>query len=277
MKFKIVGDSCTDLPREDLEKPYMESVPLTITIGEYEVVDDDTFEQSDFLKRVAQYSGCPKSACPSPEVYMKCFEDAEEIYVVVLSAKLSGSYNSAQLAKELYQQEHPKVRIHVFDSKSAAAGQYLLAKKIEEYALAGMEFEEVVERVTEFREEMSTLFVLESLDTLRKNGRLTGLKSVVASALNIKPYMHGEDGMIAQLGQARGMKKAINCMIAHIGTVGGNLSEKTAVISHCNCFGRAKEVEQELQERYQFQKTIILPTRGISSLYANDGGIIVSF
>lgn len=277
MKFKIIGDSCTDFIPEDLEKEYIVSVPLTIDVGNYEIVDDENFDQADFLKRVAAYQGCPKSACPSPETYMESFEGAEHVYVVTLSAQLSGSYNSAQLAKRMYQEEHPDTKIHVFDSKSASSGQLLLAHLIEEYALVGMEFETLVEKVTAFREKMQTTFVLESLETLRKNGRLTGVKALVASALNIKPYMKAVNGSIAQAGQARGIKKALGKMVAFVGEVGENLTGKTVIIANCNCRERAKQVEKELMERYHFKESMVIDTRGISSLYANDGGVIVSF
>lgn len=277
MKFKIIGDSCTDFIPEDLEKEYIVSVSLTIDVGNYEIVDDENFDQADFLKRVAAYQGCPKSACPSPETYMESFEGAEHVYVVTLSAQLSGSYNSAQLAKRMYQEEHPDTKIHVFDSKSASSGQLLLAHLIEEYALAGMEFETLVEKVTAFREKMQTTFVLESLETLRKNGRLTGVKALVASALNIKPYMKAVNGSIAQAGQARGIKKALGKMVDFVGEVGENLTEKTVIIANCNCRERAKQVEKELMERYHFKESMVIDTRGISSLYANDGGVIVSF
>lgn len=277
MKFKIIGDSCTDFTPEDLKKEYIVSVPLTIDVAGYEVIDDMSFDQTDFLRRVDAFEGCPKSACPSPESYMESFAGAENVYVVTLSSQLSGSYNSAELAKRMYQEEHPETKIHVFDSKSASSGQLLLAHLIEKYALEGMEFETLVDKVIAFREEMQTLFVLESLETLRKNGRLTGVKALVVSALNIKPYMKGENGTIAQAGQARGIKKAIGKMIDFVGEVGKNLTEKTVIIANCNCYERAKEVERELLERYRFKESIIIDTKGISSLYANDGGVIISF
>ncbi|MCM1158655.1 MAG: DegV family protein [Bacteroidales bacterium] len=277
MKFKIVGDSCTDFVPEDLKKEYVVSVPLTIDVGGYEVVDDESFDQADFLRRVEACPECPKSACPSPESYMESFRDAEQIYVVTLSAKLSGSYNSAELAKRMYQEEHPEVKIHVFDSKSASCGQLLLAYLIERYALEGADFEEIVKRVTAFRDGMQTAFVLESLETLRKNGRLTGVRALVASALNIKPYMKAEDGAIAQEGQARGIKKALAKMVDYIGEVGDNFPEKTVIIAHCNCKERAREVENALMARYHFKSSRIIDTKGISSLYANDGGVIVAF
>lgn len=277
MKFKIVGDSCTDFLPEDRAKAYVVSVPLTIDVGGFQIVDDDNFDQKDFLKRVAEYEGCPKSACPSPEAYIESFQEAENVYVVTLSSELSGSYNSAELAKNMYLEEHPEVKIHVFDSRSASSGQLLLARLIEQYALADMPFEEIVEKVEAFRDDMQTTFVLESLETLRKNGRLTGVKALVVSALNIKPYMKATDGTIQQVGQARGIRKALDKMIDYVGEVGANLSDKVVVIAHCNCLDRARCVEKKLMERYAFKGSVIIDTKGISSMYANDGGVIVAF
>ncbi|MBQ9984328.1 MAG: DegV family protein [Lachnospiraceae bacterium] len=277
MKFKIVGDSCTDFLPEDRAKEYTVTVPLTIEVGDEEVIDDDSFNQKEFLKKIAEYEGCPKSACPSPEAYMESFKGAEEVYVVTISSGLSGSYNSAELAREMYLEEHPNAKIHVFDSKSASSGQLLIAHLIEQYALNGTPFEEIVDKVSAFRDDLQTTFVLESLETLRKNGRLTGVKALVASALNIKPYMKATGGTIQQIGQARGIKKALDKMIDYIGEVGTNLSDKVVVIAHCNCMERAKSVEKKLVEKYGFKDSIIIDTKGISSMYANDGGVIVSF
>ncbi len=277
MKFKIVGDSCTDFTSEDLEKDYMVSVPLTIDVDGYEIIDDETFDQHEFLKRVAEFAGCPKSACPSPEKYMQSFEGADNVYVVTLSSQLSGSYNSAELAKAMYQEEHPEINIHVFDSKSASCGQLLIAHLIEQYALEDTEFEDIVEKVTMFRDKMQTAFVLETLETLRKNGRLTGVKALVANALNIKPCMKALDGTIVQMGQARGIKKAVGKMIDFVEEMGQNLSDRTVIIANCNCYERAKEAEKELLERYHFKESLVIDTKGISSLYANDGGIIIAF
>ncbi len=277
MDFKIVGDSCTDLLPEDLQKEYMMIVPLTIDVGGYEIIDDETFDQKDFLRRVEAYAECPKSACPSPDSYMRSFEGAKEVYVITLSSQLSGSYNSAQLAKELYKEDYPEVNIHVFDSHSASSGQYLIAKLIEKCALEGMDFGDIVSTVTKFRDDMKTMFVLESLEALRKNGRLTKVKALVANALNIKPYMTAEEGVILQVGQARGIKKALSKMIDYAGEVGKDFEKKTVVISHCNNLERAKSVEKSLKEKYFFKDSVILDTKGISSLYASDGGIIVCF
>ena len=121
-----------------------------------------------FLKKVAACPECPKSACPSPERYMKAYEcDAEHIYAVTLSAELSGSYNSAILGKNLFLEEQPEKKVHVFNSKSASGGQSLIAMKIVECEEKGLSFEEVVSEVEKYIEEMNTFFCVENLETLR--------------------------------------------------------------------------------------------------------------
>jgi len=116
-------------------------------------------------------------------------------------------------------------------------------------------------------------------DTLEMAGSAVrcGVKAMVATALNIKPYMKATGGTIQQIGQARGIKKALDKMIDYIGEVGTNLTEKVVVIAHCNCLERAKSVEKKLLEKYAFKDSLIIDTKGISSMYANDGGVIVSF
>lgn len=190
MSYKITIDSCGELLNEWKEDERVESVPLTLMVGDESIIDDQTFDQKSFLKKVAECPECPKSACPSPECYMKAYEnEAEHIYAVTLSSELSGSYNSAVLGKNLYLEEHPEKKIHVFNSKSASGGESLIAMKIIECENKGLSFEEVISTVDEYIEEMSTFFVLENLETLRKNGRLSRVKALVASALKIKPVM----------------------------------------------------------------------------------------
>ena len=178
MKYKIVGDSCCDLTKEELKKEYMTSVPLVLTVGDEDVIDDSTFDQEKYLKMVDACPECSRSACPSPESYMEHFDNAENVFVVTLSAKLSGSYNSAMLAKQIYQENHPDVKIHVFDSKSAAAAQHLICEKLEELGEKNCSYEEIVEQVEHYISELRTLFVLDSLDTMRKNGRITKVKAL---------------------------------------------------------------------------------------------------
>lgn len=277
MSYKIIVDSCGELPESCKSDGHFESVPLVLDIDGYQVVDDATFDQADFLKRVAASPNCPKSSCPSPQRYMEAYTcDAENVYAVTLSAELSGSYNSAVLGKNLYLEEHPEAKVHVFNSCSASVGETLIGLKIQECEEAGMPFEEIVENVENYIAEKGTWFVLENLETLRKNGRLSTVKALVATALKIKPIMAGtEQGTIVQLGQARGMNRAIVWMVENIVEKVERSEEKILAISHCNCRDRAEIVKDALMQKMKFKDVIILDTAGVSSMYANDGGVIV--
>jgi len=278
MSYRIVVDSCGELTKEMKDSGCFVSVPLSITVGEHHIIDDETFNQADFLKKVAECPDCPKSSCPSPEKYMESYRCvADHIYAVTLSGNLSGSYNSAVLGKNLYEEEYGDKPIYVFDSRSASVGQTLIALKIAECEDAGMTFKEVVETVENYIVDQVTYFVLESLEALRKNGRLTGMKALVATALNIKPYCGATpEGTIFQAGQARGIKKALSKMVDVFVEELKNPQEKIVAISHCNCFERALSVKRMLEEKIKVKKIIVLDTNGISSTYASDGGIIVA-
>ena len=277
MSYKIIVDSCGELTEEMKRSGYYETASLSIDIDEHHIVDDETFDQKRFLALIAQSPNSPKSSCPSPETYMAGYRcEAERVYAVTLSAELSGSYNSAVLGKNLYHEEYGEKDIYVFNSRSASVGETLIALKIQECEEAGMEFEEAVRTVEGYIEGLHTYFVLETLETLRKNGRLKGIKSLMASALNIKPVMGSTpQGTICQLGQARGMKKALEKMIDEVARGVKRPEEKVLAISHCNCPERAGRVKELLLERMRPRDVIVLDTAGISSMYAADGGIIV--
>ena len=278
MSYKIIIDSCGELLDEWKKDEHFESVALTLNVGGENIIDDETFDQADFLKKVAASPECPKSACPSPERYMKAFDcDADHIYAVTLSAELSGSYNSAVLGRNLLEEEKPGRKIHIFNSKSASIGQTLIGMKIQECEEAGYSFEKVIETVDEYIAGQHTFFVLDNLETLRKNGRLSKVKALVASALKIKPVMGSTDeGNICQLDQARGINKALVKMAGQIAEKTQNSEERVLAISHCNCHERAILLKNALQEKMPLKNIVVLDTAGVSSMYANDGGVIVA-
>ncbi|MCR5791564.1 MAG: DegV family protein [Lachnospiraceae bacterium] len=278
MSYLVIGDSCTDLTKEQKAAGEIRLVPLTLDVNDEVFIDDETFSQEKFLAAMKESPVCPKSACPSPGAYMKHFDESDEIYVITLSARLSGSYNSAELAKEMYVEEHGEKDIFVIDSRSASVGQTLIAMKIQELKEAGKSFDEVCNEVLQYRNDLQTKFVLESLDNLRKNGRLTNLQAILANALNIKPVMKGTyEGEIDKVDQARGIKKALLRMVDLIVQDAEHPEDRILGISHCNNLERAHFVKEELAKRIQFKDTIIVDTAGVSSLYANDGGIIVCY
>lgn len=280
MSYKIVVDSCCELP-EDLKKDSrFEIVPLGLEVGDWHIPDDENFDQAEFLKRVAECPSCPRSSCPSPEKYQNSYEgEAEHVYVVTLSANLSGSHNSAVLGKNLYEEKHGKnaKKICVIDSCSASCGETQIAMKAMELEEKKLPYEEIVKKLEAFRDEMNTFFVLNNLETLRKNGRLSGVKALVASTLNIKPVMGStEEGTIIQLGQAVGLKKALNKMASLVAERTAHPEKKCLWITHCNNLSKAEYVRDMILKKAAFAEARILDTAGISSMYANDGGIIIA-
>lgn len=277
MSYKIVVDSCCELPETYKNDSRFEIVPLGLEVGDYIIQDDENFNQREFLQKVAAYPLCPKSSCPSPERFREAYHDgADEIYVVTLSSHLSGSYNSAELGKSLYSEKYGEKKIHVVDSESASCGETQLVEKIVACKEAGLGFEETVKAVETFKRKMRTYFVLDNLETLRKNGRLSSVKALVATTLNIKPVMVGNLGVIEQKGQAIGINKALakmaDCIVGDV----ENPEERTLMITHCNCPERAAFMRGLMEKRASYKSVLVMDTAGVSSMYANDGGVIVT-
>lgn len=277
MSYQIILDSCGEIPAEYQSDPRFASVPLGLEVGDYVVQDDEHFNQAEFLRKVAEYPKCPKSCCPSPERYMNTIrQDADHVYIITLSSHLSGSHNSAVLGKNLYLEKYGEKQIHVVDSESASCGQTQIAMKLVELEEAGLPFEEIVTRIEAFRSNVHTYFVLDNLETLRKNGRLSGVKALVASTLNIKPIMAGNRGVIEQRGQSIGMKKALGKMADLIVAEAPDAANRVLMITHCNAPARAELVKKLVLAKAAFKDCVIMDTRGVSSMYANDGGVIAT-
>lgn len=280
MKYKIVGDSSCDTTKEMEAKCNISIAPLTFTLDGVEYVDDDTLDLDDYLCKMAESKNVPKSACPSIHEYLQLFEDGDHdcVFGVTLSSELSGSYNSAMNAKEMYLENNPDKKCHIFDSKGASSMEVLIALKVSELCEEGVEFESVVEQVEAFIEEAKVLFVLDKIDTLEKNGRMSYVKARLVKALNLKLIlMAAQDGNIDLNDKARGTKKALKKMVENMPKVGTLSADKRIAISHVNALDRAEYVKSLIEGLYEFKEIIIISTKGLSSTYANEGGIILSF
>ena len=275
MAVKIIGDSCCDFTKLEMRKDNIARVPMSIIIGGVEYKDDGLRNQEDWIKLIKEDPGYPQSACPSPDDFYQEFEEDCDNYVITLSSKLSGVYNSAMVAKDMYEEEHENARIHIFDSKSAAAGQHLIYEKIMEYVNAGDSFEEVVKKVETFRDEMFTIFVLDDLETFKKNGRLKGIKALVATAMNVKPVLVGDDGDIKQIDQSIGVEHAVNRMLYLIEKKGFDKNRKVR-ITQCASRELCVKVARVLTEKFGFTDVKILNAGGLSTTYENPGGVIVA-
>jgi DegV family protein with EDD domain len=278
MSIKIVADSSCDLTEDMRKKMNIELAPLTLYLGEKVFVDDDNLDVRNYIKEMAECEVSPKSACPSPDDFMKRYAGDESIFAVTLSAAVSGTYSSAVLAKNMFTEEVGDKFIHVFDSLSASVGETLVALKIHELSKLNLDEPEIVERVSEYIKGMKTLFLLQSLEHLAKAGRLNPFVAKVATMLGITPIMGvAEDGSIKLIEKVRGYKKAFRRLVESIGEQGKELEERVLGISHCNCLDRALELKEEVMKKYKFKDIIIVEMGGLSSTYADNGGIIIAF
>lgn len=278
MSFKIIVDSCCEMTPQMQKDPCFVSVPLTIYSNGSTFVDDDTFDQADLLWAMKQCEEAPSTACPSPQAYLDAYQcGVDDIYVVTLSALLSGSFNCAHQAKLMLEEDHPEVNVHVFNSCSAVSGQTQIALTIKELAESGMPYKKVVREVEQFISRMKTLFVLENLENLRKNGRLTKLQAVVTGALKIKLFCHATpEGEIGKVGQALTVKQALSKMVDKAASDPDHVGRRL-IISHCNCLDRAFQVKAMMEAKCQFSEILITGAGGITTVYAYDGGIVVAY
>ena len=278
MSFKIIVDSCCDLTPAQLREECFVKVPLTIRVGNHTIVDDDTFDQGELLWRMKESETAPQSACPSPMQYLEAFDcGADDLYVVTLSALLSGSHNAAAQARSIWLEDHPGANVHIFNSCSASAGEVLVALRIQELAQSGMDFTTVVDQVSRYINEMETYFVLETLDTLRKAGRLSRVQSLVTSTLRIKLLMGATpEGEICKKGQAMSVKQALNKMVALMADDLKHVGKRLSIV-HCNCLERAFYVKELAMKQCRFDEILVSDTGGIATMYANDGGVIVAY
>lgn len=277
MKYRIVVDSCGELPEEWKEDERFVSVPLSLMINGEDILDDGHVPTKELVGKIARDPECPKTACPSPEAYFNAFDcDAEHIYCVTLSSELSGSYQSAMIGADMYLEEHPDAHIHVFNSCSACVGETLTAYKIKELEEENLDFTEIIERTEEYIALKNTFFVLDNLETLRKNGRLSRMKALAATVLKIKPVCYGTpEGTIGQLDQARGINKAVQKMVGYAVERTTDSEKRILGIGYCNCYDRAVMVRDAILDRMKVKDVVMLETGGVSTVYANDGGIVL--
>lgn len=277
-KWKIVADSGCDYRQLNHLAPDTEfiSVPLTIQVGEQAFVDDVNLDIDQMMEVMTASSLAAGSACPSPQAYQAAFEGAENVIVVTLTGGLSGSFNAARLARDIFVEEHPEVNIHLIDSLSAGGEMDLLVDEINRLIGTGMDFSQVVEAITHYRERSKLLFVLTKVDNLVKNGRLSKLVGAVVGLLNIR--MVGEassEGTLELLQKARGHKKAVAAAFEEMkraGYKGGRI-----VMAHRNNVKFFQQFSELVTMTFPTAVIDEVATSGLCSFYAEDGGILMGY
>ncbi|HEM6338666.1 TPA: DegV family protein [Streptococcus suis] len=277
-KWKIVADSGCDYRQLKNLAPDTEfiSVPLTIQVGDQAFIDDANLDIDHMMNVMEASKSAAGSACPSPQAYQAAFEGAENIIVITITSGLSGSFNAARVARDMFVEEHPEVNIHLIDSLSAGGEMDLIVDEINRLIATGLEFEELVQAITTYQENSKLLFVLAKVDNLVKNGRVSKLVGTVVGLLNIR--MVGEassEGKLELLQKARGHKKSVTAAFEEMKKAGYNGGR--IVMAHRN---NAKFFQQFSElVKSTFPNAIVdqVATSGLCSFYAEDGGLLMGY
>jgi DegV family protein with EDD domain len=275
MENKIIVDSCTDV--NDFTKDMFDTVPLKILIDDEEIVDDN-LDINFLLEKIKKSKFSLKTACPSPGEYYEAIKKYKTSFIVTLSDKLSGSYNSAITACKMLAENLPESFAHVFNSKSASVAQSLISIKINELINLNHTKEEIITTTEAYIEKLKTMFILESYEHLAKAGRLSKIKASFAAFLHICPIMGANKvGEIEVLDKVRGKKRAFDRLIQLIGEHEVDFENTILGITHVNAIEKAQNLKNEILKKYPFKEVMIFEARGISTVYADDSGIVIAF
>lgn len=273
MKNNLIVDSCTDFIKETEDIP---RVPFRILIDNEEIIDEN-LDINRLIEKMKGTKNQIKTACAPPEDFINKLKEEANNFIVTISSPLSGSYNSAMVAVESFKEKFPEGFVHVFDSKTACAGETMIAMKVKQLIEENLNPSEIIEQTNKYISKLKTLFILESLDNLAKNGRITNFKAILANIMHIVPIMGADDGKIVLKEQVRGRKRAFARLVEMISENNVDYENTVLGITHVNCLEKAEKLRDEIKSRYPFKDIKIFKSSGLSTIYADDGGIVIAF
>ena len=273
-KIKIVADSSCDM--FELKHTEFETAPMKIITAEREFIDDASLDVDDMANYLYQLKGKSKSYCPNTTDWLDAFGDADEIFCVTITSGLSGSYNSACAAKQIYESENEGKRVHVFDTLSASPEITLIIEKIEECIDKGMSFDDICDCVTAYMKKTGLVFMLRSLKTFANNGRVSPIVAKLVGIAGICIVGKASDeGTLEPMHKPRGERRALETLVGSLETEGFKTGKIS--IGHCQNESAAKQLKELILAKFKNVQIEIHKFRGLCSFYAEKGGILVGF
>ena len=274
MNIKIVCDSSSNIFAMDGMN--YATVPMKIIAGDREFVDTAALDLQGMVDFLKEHKGKSGSSCPNVQDWLDAFEGAEYVFGITITKHLSGSYNSGKQAAETYMEEHPGAKAFIIDSLSTGPEMMMIVDKIRELNEKGLDYETIREQVLDYANHNHTLFCLQSMTNLARNGRVHPAVAKIAGMLGIRVVGDVEGGEIIPVHKPRGDRKAIATLVEMMGERGlqdGNLVR----IAHC--FGRsvADALVAAVKEKYPNCRFMVEPTTALCSFYAEAGGLIIGF
>ncbi len=273
MNYRIVADSSANV----LSMPGWDyaTVPMKIRTDR-EYVDQAGLDLAGMVAELRNYKGTSSSSCPNVGEWLDAFDDAQEVFGITITKHLSGSFNAAHQAAESYMEEQPGKKAFIFDSLSAGPELMMIADKIQECAQKGLDFEATKEKVLDYHNHLHTLFCLESMLNLARNGRVSMAVAKIAGMLGIRVCGAAEGGEIVPVHKPRGPKKAIQTLVEMMQERGLRDGSRLR-IAHCFAQEQAQELKEAILEKFPHCPIHIEPTTALCSYYAEEGGLIIGF
>ncbi len=272
--MKIVADSSANILA--LTRTAFAAAPLKVIAGEKEFEDNDALNVDAMVSWFDSYKGKSKTSCPNPSDWLEAFGDAEDVFCVTITSGLSGSYNAACIAKQMYETENPGRRVCVIDSLSAGPELVLIVEKLEEYIAKGMAYEDICAAIDEYTKKTGLVFMLESLKNFAANGRVSPTLAKIAGVLGIRIVGKASDqGTLEPTNKCRGEAKSLAAILANLKAAG--LREGKVRIAHCMNENAAQMLKGMIQAEMAQVNVQIHGCRGLCSYYAEKGGLLVGF
>ena len=273
-KIKIVADSSCDLC--ELKYTEFSVAPMKIITEEREFVDDSSLDVDAMVDYFYQYKGKSRSSCPNISDWLEAFGDADEIFCVTITSGLSGSYNSACAAKQIYEKENDGKRVFVFDTLSAGPEITLIIEKIEEYIGKGMPYDDICDNIKKYKEKTGLVFILKSLRNFANNGRVSPIMAKLIGITGIRVIGRASSkGTLEPKNKCRGDRRSLETLIDELEAEGfrsGRIS-----IGHCQNESAAEQLKKLIMEKFMNIQVEIHKLKGLCSFYAEKGGVLVGF
>lgn len=277
MSIRIITDSICDVPDYYVKKYDIRVVPLTVHFGEETYRDGIDLTLGEFLKKLEAAEVLPTTSQVPPLEFFEAFREetdrGNDVVAILGSSELSGTYNSAAMAKEQLE----KANIHVIDSRSITLGAGMLVIEAARLAEKGLKAEEIASRIEESKSRMKHFLILDTLKYLHKGGRLSLSASVLGSILNIKPILTVKGGKLEMFEKSRGIKKAIAVIMDTIRDNGWNLDDKVIGINHIADPEHMSMLEEEIKREYRVKEIIRGEVGSVIATHGGPGAVAVYF
>ena len=274
-QIKLITDGSCDLSHEVLNKFNINVVPLGVSFGEEHYTAGVDIDNKEFYAKMKDSKELPKTFCPSPENFCKEYQcEEDKIIVIALSSKLSGTYNSASLARDLYLSEHKEKDIRVIDSMTGSIGAGLLLIKAAKMISEGKDIDEIVEAIENLKEKISFYGTLETLENAIKGGRINPLAGKIIGALNFKAIVQIKDGVVKPIDKARGESNSIKKVANYITSSIEDTKDKILCLMHANCPEKAHKLLSIIEKTHKFDEVYISEVGPVMGTYTSEGAVL---